>query len=803
MQPAGLNNISQRITSLRTVEGSTTAEVELVNAAGRKVGTAQFIYTLVDGSLKIETVVNPDAEAVKSLARVGLTFAVAEDCGNVEYFGRGNFETYTDRNQAGRIGIWKTTAAGMFHPYVRPQACGNRTDVRWGRITDATGCGLYFTSERPFQFAALPYTDAVLDAAKHLDDLVPCGCVTVHLDAEQAGVGTATCGPGVQPKYQVRVGEHRFVFRLTPISPQPLAANITADGFFEQSLLFPEGASADYKAMLAGRLVPSPRQLAWQRRELTAFLHFGINTFTDREWGNGREDPALFNPSELDARQWVRTLKECGFGMVILTAKHHDGFCLWPTATTRHSVASSPWREGRGDVVREVSEACAEYGMKFGVYLSPWDRNASCYGDSPAYNRMFVDQLTELLTNYGEVAEVWFDGACAEGPNGRRQEYDWSAFLATIRRLQPDAVTAIMGNDVRWVGNERGMGRETEWSATVLTPESYPRYKENNALTGAYAKAPDLGSREVLAKARELFWYPSEVDVSVRPGWFWHKHESPKSLAQLVDIYYTSAGRNSVLLLNVPPDRRGLLDDRDVKRLYELRAYLDATFGSDRVAKGAQLRTADAGKTLKYKLLRDSEVDVVMLCEYIEQGQRIESFAVEALTSEGWREVAHGTTVGNKRLLRFEPVKARALRVRVESSRGRAQLSRVGAFRSADLVQAAAMAVTDAKVLKVDKYAAATDGALEIRLPAPQRITGFVYTPAAGRDADGLPFRYRVTSHGRAVATGEFGNIMHNPGPQRVTLPEPLPDGELRIEAQTADGTPAVVSAAELVLLAE
>lgn len=341
--------------------------------------------------------------------------------------------------------------------------------------------------------------------------------------------------------------------------------------YYEKHVAFPAGATAAEKVEMASRLVPTPQQLEWQRMELTAFLHFGVNTFTGREWGDGTEDPAIFNPTSLDCEQWVRTLKESGFKMAIITAKHHDGFCLWPTKTTRHSVVSSSWKDGKGDVVRELRDACKKYGIKFGVYLSPWDRNASCYGDSPAYNQFFIKQLTELLTNYGEVHEVWFDGANGEGPNGKKQIYDWDAILKTIRRLQPKAVTAIMGDDVRWVGNEKGIGRETEWSATALTPGIYPRSGEQNKELGIFGKAKDLGGRDIVARATELFWYPSEVDVSIRPGWFYHADQDKqvKSLNHLTDIYFKSVGYNSVLLLNIPPDLRGLINGNDVQRLKE------------------------------------------------------------------------------------------------------------------------------------------------------------------------------------------------------------------------------------------
>lgn len=250
--------------------------------------------------------------------------------------------------------------------------------------------------------------------------------------------------------------------------------NVHAQEYYQKHVTFPSDASLEDKIDMASRLVPTPQQMEWQKFELTAFLHFGINTFTGNEWGSGKENLEMFNPTELDCEQWVKALKDGGFKMAIITAKHHDGFCLWPTRTTKHSVASSRWKDGKGDVVRELRDACSKYGMKFGVYLSPWDRNAPCYGDSPAYNKFFIEQLTELLTDYGEVHEVWFDGANGEGPNGKKQVYDWNAIMATIRKLQPQAVTAIMGDDVRWVGNEGGLGRETEWSATVLRPSSYP-----------------------------------------------------------------------------------------------------------------------------------------------------------------------------------------------------------------------------------------------------------------------------------------------------------------------------------------
>jgi alpha-L-fucosidase len=416
---------------------------------------------------------------------------------------------------------------------------------------------------------------------------------------------------------------------------------------------------------------PSPQQLAWQEAGLSMFLHFGMNTFTDREWGEGTEDPRLFNPAALDCAQWAQVAKDAGFKYLILTAKHHDGFCLWPSRYTEHSVKSSPWRGGKGDVVGEFAHACREAGLKMGLYVSPWDRHEPTYGDSPAYNRHYVNQLTELMTNYGEVAEVWFDGACGEGPNGKKQEYDWPAFYAVIRKHQPKALIAICGPDIRWVGNEDGYARETEWSVQDANPGLHP------GITGNV-------------------WWPAECDVSIRPGWFWHKREDAqvKSLAHLMDIYYKSVGRNSVLLLNVPPNDRGLLADPDVARLKEFRAAIDRTFAHD-LARGKAVMADSAARgheaqavvdgdastywmpaggaatgSLEIDLGRPISFNLTMAREYIAQGQHVEEYAIEAWRDGAWAQVAKGTTIGCAKLDRFPTVRASKVRLTVAKSRG-------------------------------------------------------------------------------------------------------------------------------------
>ena len=800
---AGLDNLTQKVTSLKEGKNTTTAAIELLNAKGQKVGTADFIYTLdKNGALKIRTTFQPDTAIVKSMARLGLTFRVADTYDQVSYLGRGDNETYADRGQSGKIGLYQTTPERMFHYYVTPQSTGNRTDVRWTKFTDRSGEGILVDSNRPFQFSIVPFSDVLLEKARHINELERDGLVTVHLDAEQAGVGTATCGPGVLPQYLVPLKKQSFEFTLYPVKPAGQAQK--KENYYVKHLEFPQNATLEQKVDMAARLIPTPQQLSWQQMELTAFLHFGINTFTGREWGDGKEEPALFNPSELNAEQWVRTLKEAGFKMVLLTAKHHDGFCLWPTATTKHSVASSPWKNGQGDVVRELRKACDNYDMKFGVYLSPWDRNAECYGDSPRNNDFFIRQLTELLTNYGEVHEVWFDGANGEGPNGKKQVYDWEAFYKTIQRLQPKAVMAIMGDDGRWVGNEKGLGRETEWSATVLTPGIYARSEENNKRLGVFSKAKDLGSRSMLAEATELFWYPSEVDVSIRPGWFYHAEEDTKvkSLKHLSDIYFQSVGYNSVLLLNIPPDRRGLIHEADVKRLKDFAAYRKRVFADNRVVKGRKEWNAVSGSEKIYSLKPESEINVVMLQEDIAKGQRVESFAVEVLTEQGWQEVGQGTTVGYKRLLRFPAVKASQLKVKINECRLTAHISQVGAFYATPLLEDNQTESWNNLPRKEWKQVAASP--LTIDLGKMVQLSAFTYAPLKAEAKPTMAFRYKfyVSTDGKSWAevptNGEFSNIMHNPLPQTVTFNKGVQARFIKLEATTPAATTAKVEMNEI-----
>ena len=456
--------------------------------------------------------------------------------------------------------------------------------------------------------------------------------------------------------------------------------------------------------------LPSTKQLAWHEMEYYAFVHFNMNTFTNMEWGLGGESPEQFNPSELDTRQWARVVKEAGMKGIIITAKHHDGFCLWPTSTTEHSVKNSPWKNGKGDVLKDLSKACKEYGLKFGVYLSPWDRDHKDYG-KPEYITDFHKQLKELLTYYGDIFEVWFDGANGGsgyygGANETRKidsntYYEWEKVTKIVRKLQPNAVIfGDGGPDVRWVGNEEGWANETNWSI-MRRDEIYPGWPRYIELRSGHEDG--------------THWLPAEADVSIRPGWYYHSSEDHqvKSVPQLLDIYYNSVGRNASLLLNLPVDNRGLVHETDVQQLIALRKQLDMDF-SHNLAKDVKVSATDVrGKSYEYSagLINDekketywatndgvtkasitiefdipTEINRILLQEYIPLGQRVQNFIVEVQVDGHWEEIDRQTTIGYKRILRFNTVKASKVKIHVLNAKGAIALSNMEIYRAPNLL---------------------------------------------------------------------------------------------------------------------
>ena len=458
--------------------------------------------------------------------------------------------------------------------------------------------------------------------------------------------------------------------------------------------------------------LPSERQLAWHDLEYYAFVHFNMNTFTNMEWGMGDEKPEWFNPTELDTRQWARVAKEAGMKGIIITAKHHDGFCLWPSAYTEHSVKNSPWRDGKGDVLRELADACKEYGLKFGVYLSPWDRNHADYG-KPEYLDYFRNQLRELLTNYGEVFEVWFDGANGGtgyygGANENRKidnrtYYEWDTVFEIVRELQPMAcIFSDGGPDVRWVGNEEGWARPTNWS--LLKRDDF---------------APGIAENlEHLRAGQEdgTHWLPAEVDVSIRPGWYYHPYEDHKvkTLPQLLDIYYHSVGRNASLLLNFPVDTRGLIHENDVEAVMKLAEALKSDFAHD-LAVGQKITATNVrGNSSRFseKRIIDGKKDTywatdddvteasltiefsqpttfnrLLLQEYIPLGQRVKKFKVECIQGGAWQTLAEETTIGYKRILRLPTVTTSRLRVTIEDSKACPVISNLQVFNAPKVLE--------------------------------------------------------------------------------------------------------------------
>jgi len=455
--------------------------------------------------------------------------------------------------------------------------------------------------------------------------------------------------------------------------------------------------------------VPSARQLAWQQMEFIGFLHFTVNTFTDKEWGSGDESETVFNPTAFDAGQIARTARDAGMKELILTAKHHDGFCLWPSDYTEHSVKNSPWLDGKGDVVKAISEACKQEGLKFGVYLSPWDRNRADYA-RPEYLTYYRNQLRELLTHYGPISEVWFDGANGgDGYYGGAREarhidnrtyYDWPNTRQIVRELQPGAcMFSDGGPDIRWVGNEDGIAGDPCW-ATLNAGEFGPGY---GPVSGGYYKRLNSGDRP------GTNWLPAECDVSIRPGWFYHASEDDKvkTPMQLLDLYYSSVGRGAVLLLNIPPDRHGRIHENDVKSLREFRRLLDATFNHDLAAHAkvtaSNVRGGDArfapknvidtsrntywstddtvtNAELILDLGKATTFNVVRVREFLPLGQRIEAFALDQWQGQKWVEFATGTSVGNCRLVRCQSITTDRVRLRIVKAPVCPAISEIGLF---------------------------------------------------------------------------------------------------------------------------
>ena len=436
-----------------------------------------------------------------------------------------------------------------------------------------------------------------------------------------------------------------------------VSQSLTPSGYIQQNVKTNGGDPMLRFLQEAAQVKPSSRQLAWYHVGFYAFIHFGPNTFTDREWGLGSEEESIFDPVKLDCDQWVEAIKSAGMKGMVLTAKHHDGFCLWPSKYTEHSVKNSPFQ---GDIVKEAAAACKRGGIQFGVYLSPWDRNSKLYG-TPEYNDYFCHQLTELLTEYGPLFYVWFDNACGEGPNGKKQIYDFPRYIQLIRQYQPDAVIFNdFGPDVRWCGNEAGKSRYSEWAVIPGELCPYAEVQSGSAplsdagdLSYMYNSDEDIGALHNIIYSKGLAFVPSEINMSIRPGWFWHECEEPHSMQRLYNTYMTSVGSNACFHLNLPPNRDGLIDERDVTRLKEFGQLIEQTFGQQIPA--TTVKELPYGKTQPVYTVTmnvpDMDIRYIVLSEDIRQGQRVESFRIIADFEDGHRyPIYQGTTIGYRKI---------------------------------------------------------------------------------------------------------------------------------------------------------
>lgn len=610
----------------------------------------------------------------------------------------------------------------------------------------------------------------------------------------------------------------------------------------------PTFAKDEVKAPAPLLPLPEQKQVDWQRMETYAFIHFGLNSFCDREWGYGDTDPKMFNPKRLDCEQWVKTLMAAGMKGVILTAKHHDGFCLWPFEGNDYNVSKSPWRNGKGNVVKELSEACKKHGLKFAVYLSPWDRSRADYG-SPSYVDYFHSQLRDLLTNYGPVFEVWFDGA--NGGDGyyggardkrtidRKNYYNYPRIYQILDSLQPQAVVFSDGGPgCRWVGNEKGFAGETNW-AFIPKNTVYPGYPNYPELQFGY---PD-GDQ----------WTAAECDVSIRPGWFYHPEEDDKvkSAEQLADLYYRSVGHNATLLLNFPVDRNGLINPIDSANAVNFHKLIQRELGNNLVAGMKPKVSNERGGQFAAQALTDGSWDTywatgdgvtsaditftfkkarkmnrIMLQEYIPLGQRVKKFAVEWLDKNGtWQAVEQGeetTTIGYKRLLRFLTVETKGLRVHILDSRGPICMNNLGVYYGGEDAQLtwspssvaiksvpfALKGFDEAQLTKVVDRNPATvlftdKKELLIDLGRDTKVSTLMYLPDQSENRHGLIHSYTLAAckadgtDEHVLSSGEFSNIQNNPVLQTITF-EPATTRYLKLKADRMVNDGEQIGVAEL-----
>lgn len=571
-------------------------------------------------------------------------------------------------------------------------------------------------------------------------------------------------------------------------------------------------ANSQNQPLKAYGAIPTQDQVDWQQMEYYMFTHFGPNTFTDVEWGNGKEDPKVFNPTNVDCRQWAATAKAAGMKGIIITAKHHDGFCLWPSKYSTHTVRESLWKDGKGDLLKELSEACREYGLKFGVYLSPWDQNHPAYG-TPEYNQVFANTLNEVLSGYGEVFEQWFDGANGEGKDGKKQVYDWNLFHNTVYRNQPQAVIfSDVGPGCRWMGNEQGVAGKTNWS--TLNIKGYE--------PGRGAPSVDILNTGVQGGEA---WVPAETDVSIRPGWFYSPStdDKVKSVDKLMDIYYTSVGRNSNLLLNVPPDRTGRIHANDSIRLMEFRKAREESFGKDLI-EGAEIKASNVrDNAVQYSavnLLDDNyntywatddselnpsiEIDLkqvktfnrLALQEYIPLGQRVASFSVKYWDNGVWKDLTDATTIGYKRILRFPEISTQKLKISF-TALACPLISKVSLYNAPESFSATeGVSKENNKSLSTSKWKLVSPVAdlskitdtddnsfLEVKKKTPlvidlgeaELINGFTYIPFNKvQSSNILRYNFYISLDGKnwtqVKKNAIFNNIANNPVKQDVTL---------------------------------